>query len=87
MKIAIFNTRNKATEYYNRDYFELFTRIVDADTLALTIAHHEPKQREDGKYWYPCLDGADYTDIELDDVTVSQPVVEPTEPTIEPTEE
>ena len=64
MKIVIFNTLAQATRYFNRDYSELFSRIEDTQALALTVAQHTPKPRLDGKYWYPALDGADYTSID-----------------------
>lgn len=90
MKIVIFNTLAQATEYFDRDYTELFSRIEDAQALALTIANHTPKPRLDGKYWYPALDGADYTNVNctVEDVP-NAPTPEPTETETEtePTEE
>lgn len=76
MKIAIFDTLIQATEYFNRDYAELFSRIENAETLALTVEYHTPKQRNDGKYWCPALDSADYTGITLEEYTPQSPTQE-----------
>jgi hypothetical protein len=76
MKIVLFDTEALATRYFNRDYSEILSRIQCPQALILTENHFAIKQREDGKFYYPALQGADYTGISFD--FIEQPFIENT---------
>ena len=67
MQEVVFNTKKDADKLQKRDYKTLLSRIDDPLAKKQTTAWAEPRERLDGKWAYPILDGADYTDYVVED--------------------
>ena len=65
MNEVVFNTLAEANTLQSRDYL-LFIGNTNVQSR-VTTAWAKPCQRIDGKWAYPCLDGADYTGYTIEE--------------------
>lgn len=59
--VVVFSTKEEADVLQERDYQHFISLSNDINYERTTTAWATPRQRTDGKWAYPCLDGADYT--------------------------